>query len=82
VREAFEGAIRRGPPKNFSVRVVRTTDDALEATITDDAPGERRKRSIEVLEERARTLHAALTVEQADEGTTMRLVLPTYAGSE
>jgi signal transduction histidine kinase len=82
VREAFEGAIRRGPPKNFSVRVVKTADDALEATITDDAPGERRKRSIEVLEERARTLHAALTVEQADEGTTMRLVLPTYAGSE
>jgi signal transduction histidine kinase len=82
VREAFEGAIRRGPPKNFSVRIVKTANDALEATITDDAPGERRKRSIEVLEERARTLHAALTVEQADDGTTMRLVLPTYAGSE
>jgi signal transduction histidine kinase len=82
VREAFEGAIRRGPPKNFSVRIVKMPDDALEATITDDAPGERRKRSIEVLEERARTLHAALTVEQADDGTTMRLVLPTYAGSE
>jgi signal transduction histidine kinase len=82
VREAFEGAIRRGPPQNFSVRVVKMEDDALEATITDDAPGERRKRSIEVLEERARTLHAALTVEQADDGTTMRLVLPTYAGSE
>jgi signal transduction histidine kinase len=82
VREAFEGAIRRGPPQNFGVRVVKLDGDALEATITDDAPGERRKRSIEVLEERARTLHAALTVEQADEGTTMRLVLPTYAGSE
>jgi signal transduction histidine kinase len=82
VREAFEGAIRRGPPQNFSVRVVKLEGDALEATITDDAPGERRKRSIEVLEERARTLHAALTVEQADDGTTMRLVLPTYAGSE
>jgi two-component system NarL family sensor kinase len=82
VREAFEGAIRRGPPQNFSVRVVKLAGDALEATITDDAPGERRKRSIEVLEERARTLHAALTLEQADDGTTMRLVLPTYAGSE
>ena len=82
VREAFEGAIRRGPPQNLSVRVVKLEGDALEVTITDDAPGERRKRSIEVLEERARTLHAALTVEQADEGTTMRLVLPTYAGSE
>lgn len=82
VREAFEGAIRRGPPQNFSVRVVKAAGDALEATIWDDAPGERRKRSLEVLEERARTLHAALSVEQADDGTTMRLVLPTYAGSE
>jgi signal transduction histidine kinase len=82
VREAFEAAIRRGPPKNFSVRVVSTADHGLEATIHDDAPGERRKRSIEVLEERARTLRAALSVEQADDGTTMRLVLPTYAGSE
>jgi two-component system, NarL family, sensor kinase len=82
VREAFEAAIRRGPPKNFSVRVVSTADHGLEATIHDNAPGERRKRSIEVLEERARTLRAALSVEQADDGTTMRLVLPTYAGSE
>jgi two-component system, NarL family, sensor kinase len=82
VREAFEGAIRRGPPRNFSVRIVKLEGAALEATITDDAPGERRKRSIEVLEERARTLHAALTVEQVDDGTTMRLILPTYAGSE
>jgi nitrate/nitrite-specific signal transduction histidine kinase len=37
---------------------------------------------MEVLEERARTLHAALSVEQRDDGTTMRLVLPTYAVSE
>ena len=56
--------------------------DGLEATIEDDAPGERRKRSIEVLEERARTLGAALSVEQRDDGTTMRLVLPAYAGAE
>ena len=82
VREAFEGAIRRGPPKTFSVRVASTGYDALQVTIADDAPGERRKRSIEVLEERARTLHATISVDHADDGTTMRLVLPTYAGSE
>ena len=82
VREAFEGAIRRGPPKTFSVRIVSAGDEGLEVTISVDAPGERRKRSIEVLEERARTLKAALSVDQADDGTTMRLVLPTYAGSE
>ena len=82
VREAFEGAIRRGPPKNFSVGVTRSAPQRIEVTIRDDAPGERRRRSLEVLEERARTLGAELFVEQADEGNTMRLVLPTYAGSE
>ena len=82
VREALEGAIRRGPPHTFSVRVTRARPDALEATISDDAPGERRRRSIEVLEERARTLGATISVEQTDAGTTMRLALPTYATSE
>jgi two-component system NarL family sensor kinase len=82
VREAFEGAIRRGPPRTFGVRILSAGDDGLEVTISDDAPGERRKRSIEVLEERARTLHATLSVDQTDNGTTMKLVLPTYAGSE
>jgi two-component system NarL family sensor kinase len=82
VREALEGAVRRGPPHTFAARVTRPQSDTLELTITDDAPGERRRRSIEVLEERARTLGASLSVEQQDSGTTMRLVLPTYAASE
>lgn len=82
VREALEGAIRRGPPRTFSVRVTRPKPDTLEAEISDDAPGERRRRSIEVLEERARTLGASLAVEQTDTGTTMRLALPTYATAE
>ena len=79
VREALEGAIRRGPPSVFSVRVVQADDERLEIVIRDDAPGERRRRSLEVLEERARTLGAALEVEQSDAGTTMRLDLPSYA---
>jgi two-component system NarL family sensor kinase len=83
VREALEGAIRRGPPKTFSVRIAhRRDDDSLEVTIHDDAPGERRRRSIEALEERARTLHAKLTFEHPDTGSTMRLVLPVYAGTD
>jgi signal transduction histidine kinase len=83
VREALEGAIRRGPPKTFTVGIVhRGNDDSLEVTIHDDAPGERRRRSIEALEERARTLHATLAFEHEDDGSTMRLVLPVYAGTE
>ena len=75
VREAFEGAIRRGPPTTFSVRVREDSGGMLEIEIHDDAPGERRRRSVEVLEERARSLDATLSVETADSGTTMRLRL-------
>jgi signal transduction histidine kinase len=82
VREALEGAIRRGPPKTFNVAVMHGESDSLDILIADDAPSERRRRSIEVLEERARTLGAALTVEQEDSGSAMRLVVPVYAGSE
>ena len=82
VREALEGAIRRGPPTVFAVRVRPTDDGGLEIEISDDAPGERRQRSLEVLRERARTLGAALDVARDDEGTTMRLVVPTYPRGE
>ena len=82
VREALEGAIRRGPPHAFSVRIGGGEPDRLVVDIADDAPSERRRRSIEVLEERARTLGAALTVEQGASGSTMRLLLPVDAGSE
>ncbi len=82
VRESLEGAIRRGPPKVFSVRIAPGEGQTLEMTIRDDAPGERRRRSIEVLEERARTLGATISVEHDDKGSTLRLVLPLYAASE
>jgi signal transduction histidine kinase len=82
VREAFEGAIRRGPPQTFSVRVSPADTEQLEMTVHDDAPGERRRRSIEALEERARTLGATIAFDHAGDGSTLRLILPVYAGSE
>lgn len=82
VREALEGAIRRGPPQTFSVQIAHGDARTLLVEIYDDAPTERRRRSIEVLDERARTLGAALTVEHEDGGSTMRLVLPVDAASE
>ena len=83
VREALEGAIRRGPPKTFSVLIEPDEQRALAVTIRDDAPSERRRRSIEVLEERARTLGAAVSRSTTtSDGSTMRLVLPMYATSE
>jgi len=82
VLEALEGAIRRGPPTTFGVRVRPSDDGGLEVEISDDAPGERRQRSLEVLRERARTLGAAIDVARDDDGTTMRLYLPAYPRGE
>jgi two-component system, NarL family, sensor kinase len=82
VREALEGAIRRGPPSTFKVRVTTPDGERVQIVIHDDAPGERRRRSIEVLEERARTLGASLGVAHDGAGTTMTLDLPGYAASQ
>jgi uncharacterized protein YbjQ (UPF0145 family) len=43
--------------------------------IRDDAPTERRRRALEVLAERARTLGANLTLDNDISGTTMSLEL-------
>jgi two-component system NarL family sensor kinase len=82
VREALESAIRRGPPTRFRVEVGTPAADRTSIVIRDDAPSERRKRSLEVLEERARTLGATLAVQHDTSGTTMTLELPAYAVSE
>jgi len=82
IREAVNQAVRRGPPQRLSVTVRQAPDGRVETSISDDAPGERRRRSLEELEERARTLNGDLTVEQpADGGTTVRVQLPPYAAS-
>src|SRR6266566_1595284 len=80
IREALDQAVHRGPPQTLSVTMRQTADGGVETAITDDAPGERRRRSLEELEERARTLNGVLTVDQGEEaGTTVRVVLPPYA---
>src|SRR2546422_944545 len=80
IREAIDQALHRVPPQTQSVTMRQTADVGVETAITDDAPGERRRRSLEELEERARTLDGVLTVDQGEEaGTTVRVVLPPYA---
>jgi signal transduction histidine kinase len=82
IREAVNQAVRRGPPHNLSVTMKQSDDGSLETAISDDAPGERRRRSLEELEERARTLNGELEVEQRDKGgTTVRVLLPPYAAA-
>jgi len=75
VREALEEAIRRGPPSRFEVTATADVPGTLQLVIRDDAPTERRRRALEVLGERARTLGATLTLDHDVEGTTMSLEL-------
>jgi signal transduction histidine kinase len=82
IREALNQAVGRGPPESVSVRVRETDDGGVETQISDDAPGERRRRSMEELAERARTLNGVLTVDQGENGgTTVRVTLPPYVGA-
>ena len=58
----------------------RSVQAIVVAVTTSDAPGERRRRSLDELAERARTLNGVLTVDQGEGvGTTVRVVLPPYA---
>jgi signal transduction histidine kinase len=75
VREALEEAIRRGPPSRFEVAATSDAPGTLRLVIKDDAPTERRRRALEVLGERARTLGATLTLDHEADGTTMSLEL-------
>jgi signal transduction histidine kinase len=80
IREALNQAVRRGPPKTLAVTIREGEDGSLVTAIEDDAPGERRRRSLDELTERARTLNGDLTVQQgAGGGTTIRVVLPPSA---
>jgi len=75
VREALEEAIRRGPPSRFDVAATSDVPGTLRLVIKDDAPTERRRRALEVLGERARTLGANLTLDHEVGGTVMSLEL-------
>ena len=82
IREAVNQAVHRGPPQTLAVKVFRAADGAVETSVVDDAPGERRRRSLEEMEVRARTLNGELTVEHGTNGgTTVRVVLPPYAAA-
>jgi signal transduction histidine kinase len=79
IREAVNQAIRRGPPTRISIRV-EAVDGEIETEIADDGAGERRRRSLEVIEERALTLNGRMSVGSgANGGTAVRVVLPRYA---
>jgi signal transduction histidine kinase len=81
VREALNGAVRRGPPKTISVDAARAADGHFVITITDDGAEERRREFIDILSERALALSGRLSVEHAD-GTRIVLELPASAAHQ
>jgi signal transduction histidine kinase len=80
IREAIDQAVRRGPPTRISVRVASINGGGVETVIVDDSPGERRRRSFDEIEQRARTLqgHVAVETSPDGEGTAVRVTLPPY----
>ena len=63
IRELIDQSVRRGPPTPRSRSPSSPTDDGgLVASVADDAEPERRRRSLETIDERARQLHGTLEV--------------------
>jgi signal transduction histidine kinase len=81
IREAVNQAVRRRP-RSLALRLAELEDGGFELVIEDDGVEERRRASIEAIEERARILNARLSVEQGEEGgTRMHVVLPAYVAA-
>jgi two-component system NarL family sensor kinase len=79
IRELLEQSIRRGPPNHIGVRIWRTEDGGVNVGVADDAEPERRRRSLETIEERVRQLHGAIVVDAgANGGTEVNVALPAY----
>jgi signal transduction histidine kinase len=78
IRELVDLAIRRGPPKHVTISLAVAPDGGVVASVMDDAEPERRVRSLETIDERARQLHGTLEVIAIDGGTDIRVTLPAH----
>ncbi len=78
LRELVDQAVRRGPPTRIMIALAQADDGGLVASVADDADPERRMRSLEEIEERARQLHGTLEVEAEAGGTKIRVTLPAH----
>ena len=80
IRELLEQTIRRGPPSRIRIEMRLQPDGGIEASISDDAEPERRRRSMEVIEERVHQLHGRIRFDPTPgKGTRVVVALPPYA---
>jgi signal transduction histidine kinase len=81
IREAVNQAVHRSP-ENIEVGVGTLDDGGYAIEIADDGVGERRRASIEAIEERVRVLNGRFSVDHGDDGGTMvRVVIPGYVAA-
>jgi two-component system NarL family sensor kinase len=76
IRELLDQALRRSA-SHVTVRMEPTSEGGVEVVVSDDGPGERRRRIFEAMEERIAQLHGTLATDARDEGgNDVRVVLP------
>jgi signal transduction histidine kinase len=81
LREAIMQAIRRRPSV-VEVRLEELADGSFRLDLHDDGMGERRRASIEAIEERVRILNGRLAVDNlAEGGTAVTVTLPAYVAA-
>jgi signal transduction histidine kinase len=81
IRESLDQAVQRRP-KEIKVTVAAVEAGGYRLEVTDDGVAERRRGSIEDIEERVRVLNARLSVDQGDDGGTRIVVdLPAYVAA-
>ena len=78
LRELVEQAVRRGPPSWIEVAVELTPEGDLLARVADDAEPERRRRTLEGIEQRARALHGSLELDGGEGRSEVRVRLPAH----
>ena len=81
IRESLSQAVRRNPNR-ITITVEQDDGGGFVTEILDDGVGERRRASIEAIDERVRILNGRLTVDQGEEGgTSVRVVVPPYVAT-
>ena len=78
LRELVDQAVRRGPPTEIAVSVSLSGDGSLIASVADDAEPERRRRSIEAIQERTRQLHGTAELLVEGKRSEVRVTLPAH----
>ena len=81
IREAINQAVRRRPGQ-IGVTVEELADGGFATEVDDDGVDERRRASIEAIEERVKILNGRLSIEAREEGgTAIRVVMPAYVAA-